>query len=117
MEIFRRESRTITVNGRTYSSVDEMPPDVRAQFEKAMALLADKNKNGIPDAFETPPDPNGIRGLLQDVATKSAATGKPRFQASWSTRSGGGGSGGITLSWPTLIALLATVAVIGGAIV
>jgi hypothetical protein len=42
----------ITVNGRTYGSIDEMPPDVRRQYERAMSLLADKNNNGVPDILE-----------------------------------------------------------------
>src|SRR5438477_12565478 len=45
-------STKITVNGRTYQSVDEMPPDARAQYERAMSMLADRDGNGVPDAFE-----------------------------------------------------------------
>jgi len=129
MEIFRREYRTITVNGRTYTSVEEMPPDVREQFEKAMGLLADKNNNGIPDAFEGPQEP-GVSAVVNKVVTHidGVTTGarpmssqpsnqiRPLLQASWSSNGPSGGGGGITLSWPTLIALLATVAVIGAAI-
>jgi len=33
----------ITINGQTYSSVGDMPPDVRRQYEAAMQLVA---KNG-----------------------------------------------------------------------
>ena len=42
----------IVVNGREYASPDEMPADVRASYERAMATLADKNGNGIPDILE-----------------------------------------------------------------
>ena len=115
MEIFKRELRTITLNGRTYNSVEEMPPDVREQFEKAMSLLADKNNNGIPDALE-----GGKYDTM--VSHRSGVTTRvdlsplqrPLLQASWMSRTSGGG--GISLSWPTLLALLATVAVIGAAI-
>jgi hypothetical protein len=43
---------SITVNGQTYSSIEEMPPEVRRQYEFAMGLLADKDGNGIPDVLE-----------------------------------------------------------------
>jgi hypothetical protein len=131
MEIFKREVRTITVNGRTYNSVGEMPPDVREQFEKAMSLLADKNNNGIPDALETGSNEEGVRTVVNKVVTHldGVTTGRtptmsssspssnpirPLLQASWSSSRPMGD--GITLSWPTLLALLATVAVIGAAI-
>lgn len=51
----------IVIDGKTYSSVDEMPPDVRAKYEEAMQklktqkvmdVLGDKNQNGTPDIFE-----------------------------------------------------------------
>jgi hypothetical protein len=59
----------IVIDGKTYKSVDEMPPDIRATYEEAMRsldkdsngkpdmlekanLFEDKNKNGMPDAFE-----------------------------------------------------------------
>ena len=42
----------ITINGREYSSVEEMPPDVRKEYERAMSLLADRDGNGVPDVFE-----------------------------------------------------------------
>ena len=65
--------KIIIIDGKTYKSVDEMPPEVRQQYEQAMrsfkdqnanripnvfedhSLLADKNKNGIPDIVENTP--------------------------------------------------------------
>src|SRR5512133_2631068 len=56
--------KRIVIDGKAYSSVDEMPEDVRKQYEQAMSslrdqsgtniadVLADKNKNGIPDIIE-----------------------------------------------------------------
>ena len=41
----------ISVNGETYHGVDEMPPDVRAAYEQAMAAL-DRNRDGIPDVLQ-----------------------------------------------------------------
>ncbi len=64
-------SKRIVIDGKSYSSVDEMPEDVRRQYEEAMRgfqefnpddvtgavsdlknMLADKNHNGMPDVFE-----------------------------------------------------------------
>jgi hypothetical protein len=42
----------ITVNGVEYNSVDQMPPDVRRQYERAMGTLADTDRNGVPDILE-----------------------------------------------------------------
>ena len=65
--------KLIVIDGKTYKSVDEMPPDVRQQYELAMRslkdqdgnripnlfeqniVLADKNRNGIPDIIENTP--------------------------------------------------------------
>src|SRR5574342_708574 len=61
--------RLIVIDGKTYKSVEEMPADIRAKYEEAMRNLdrdrngmpdlldaanplEDKNKNGVPDAFE-----------------------------------------------------------------
>jgi hypothetical protein len=42
----------ITVNGVEYRSVEEMPPDVRAEYDRMMSLLADRNNDGGPDILE-----------------------------------------------------------------
>lgn len=53
--------RFIVIDGKTYNSLEEMPPDVRAKYEQAMQklqsqnvmnILGDKNQNGIPDILE-----------------------------------------------------------------
>ena len=50
---FSRSFTRITINGRTYGSVDEMPPDDRRTYDEMMAKLrTDTNKNGIPDFLE-----------------------------------------------------------------
>jgi hypothetical protein len=43
--------RLIVIDGKTYKSVDEMPEDVRKNYESAMRNL-DANQNGTPDLFE-----------------------------------------------------------------
>ncbi|TMC59673.1 MAG: hypothetical protein E6J26_03285 [Chloroflexi bacterium] len=53
-------SAKIVVNGKEYNSVEEMPPDIRQSYEKAMTMLgrktlgilADTDHNGVPDLFE-----------------------------------------------------------------
>jgi hypothetical protein len=45
--------KVIVIDGKTYHSVEEMPPEVRQKYEQAMRSLGDANKNQIPDAFET----------------------------------------------------------------
>jgi hypothetical protein len=42
----------IVIDGRTYNSVNEMPADVRAKYEKAMKMLRDQNRDGRPDVFD-----------------------------------------------------------------
>ena len=55
MRSFTRTFTQITINGKTYTSVEEMPPDVRKQYEDAIAKLnTDANNNGIPDFAEQP---------------------------------------------------------------
>ena len=41
----------IVIDGKTYKSADEMPEDVRKNYENAMRNV-DSNQNGMPDAFE-----------------------------------------------------------------
>ena len=50
----------IIVNGREYSSPDELPAEARAGYERAMSALADRNGNGIPDILEMQLDPASL---------------------------------------------------------
>lgn len=43
--------RLIVIDGRTYKSVEEMPEDIRRNYEQAMGNM-DKDRNGIPDMLE-----------------------------------------------------------------
>jgi hypothetical protein len=45
-------SPNIIFNGKAYDSVDEMPPDHRRAYESIMGVMADKNRNGMPDILE-----------------------------------------------------------------
>jgi hypothetical protein len=42
----------IVFNGQEYSSLDDMPADVRDAYQRAMAAFADSDGNGVPDIFE-----------------------------------------------------------------
>ncbi|MGH8454486.1 MAG: hypothetical protein ACRESW_08040 [Nevskiales bacterium] len=49
----------IRIGGKTYSGLDDLPPETRQKLEQALqqmrnsGLLEDKNRDGIPDRFET----------------------------------------------------------------
>jgi len=45
------DQKLIVINGRTYKSVEEMPEDVRRNYEQALGNM-DKDLNGIPDMLE-----------------------------------------------------------------
>jgi len=45
----------ITVDGQTYTSVDEMPPHVRQACERVMTVLSDADGDGVPDILATAP--------------------------------------------------------------
>lgn len=59
----------IIFNGQEYSSVADMPEDVRRCYEQAMGgVLADSDRNGIPDLFE-----RGGSGVLHtELITRKA---------------------------------------------
>ena len=45
-------SKTIFINGVTYRSYGEIPPEVRHQLQGMLSKFADRDLNGIPDIFE-----------------------------------------------------------------
>jgi hypothetical protein len=67
------------VDGKTYNSVDDLPPDARARYEQAMGTM-DKNRNGMPDFLE------GMMGVstqtIQPAATTTSFTPDTRRHAS-----------------------------------
>jgi hypothetical protein len=79
--------KIIVVDGKTYKSVDEMPEDVRRNYESAIRQLGDNDRNGIPDVLENltnPADqnkngmPDSIEGMISNVissTTKIIANG------------------------------------------
>lgn len=112
----------ITINGKTYHSVDDMPPDVRAQYEQMEAMFADKNNNGTPDIAE---DGTSRPTIVQQVTTRSfqadrsdlrVPRGSPSLRTYRSNPSGSG-NGEVQMSRSTLVALLAGAAVVAGFVV
>ncbi len=68
--------KLIVIDGKSYSSVNEMPPDVRAKYEQAMNslqggkimdTLGDKDKNGMPDVFENISAMNVMSGNMKFI--------------------------------------------------
>jgi hypothetical protein len=54
----------ILVNGQSYDSPDDMPPNVRDAYLKAMEVLHDSDGNGIPDFLEGKPVQNINNGSV-----------------------------------------------------
>jgi hypothetical protein len=46
-------SGRVIYQGQTYTSVDEMPSNVRRAYQQAMSVFADADGDGIPDIFES----------------------------------------------------------------
>jgi len=70
--------KLIVIDGKTYKSVDEMPEDVRRQYENAMRAL-DKNQNGTPDMLENKnpfadKNNNGMPDAFEGLASFQGAT-------------------------------------------
>lgn len=70
-------SMKIMVDGKQVNSVNDLPPEARAKYDRAMSGL-DANKNGVPDFME------GMMGTPQQASSVStsfeAATPTPRSQ-------------------------------------
>lgn len=69
--------KIIVIDGKTYHSVEEMPPDIRQKYEQAMQSLGDANNNQIPDVFETlnifaDKDKDGIPDVLENLTASHA---------------------------------------------
>ena len=86
-------AKIIVIDGKTYHSDDEMPSDVRRQYEQEMHPLKDADGNRVLDAFENrnlfaDQDRDGIPDFVEgmfsstnqssNVRTSSAASTLPR---------------------------------------
>ena len=75
--------KVIVIDGKTYHSAEEMPPDIRQKYEEAMRSLGDANSNRVPDAFESglsqpvnilaDKNQNGLRDIVENLVAGQAA--------------------------------------------
>jgi len=73
---------TIVANGQAYSSVEEMPADVRQQYEQAMGKF-DADRNGVPDVLEGAGLPALLKGASGALENATGA-GTPNVDWNWS---------------------------------
>lgn len=76
--------KLIVINGKTYNSVDEMPEDVRKQYEEAMGTLKDENKNHIPDIVENmnilaDKDRDGMPDVFENSSSNAVVAGSTKI--------------------------------------
>ncbi|HET9905340.1 MAG TPA: hypothetical protein VFQ23_01830, partial [Anaerolineales bacterium] len=67
-------SKLIVIDGKTYNSVDEMPEDVRRNYESAMRQLGDSDRDGLPDLLENLTNPtdqnkNGMPDAIENMVS------------------------------------------------
>ncbi len=67
----------IVIDGKSYNSVDEMPPDVRQKYEQAMRSLQDTDGDAVPDMFENANiladrDQDGIPDVLKHLTASNS---------------------------------------------
>lgn len=68
------KAKFIVVNGKTYNSVDDMPPDIRQKYEQAIGSLGDANGNQIHDILENQQLPTDKEGYDVTDAFKNMVT-------------------------------------------
>ncbi|HSG44110.1 MAG TPA: hypothetical protein VLA72_13220 [Anaerolineales bacterium] len=78
------KSNLIVIDGKTYKSIEEMSPDVRAKYERAMNSFKDDDRNGFPDQFERPnilsdQDKNGIPDIFEGGTSTEIRTSTTKF--------------------------------------
>ena len=64
--------RLIVIDGKTYNSVNEMPPEIRQLYEQARSTFRDQDANRVPDEIEQPHDfsdknRNGVPDILENT--------------------------------------------------
>lgn len=60
-------SRTISINGVTYESIDAIPPDIREKYSGFIKMLeADADGNGVPDIIEDGRFSSGLGELVTE---------------------------------------------------
>jgi hypothetical protein len=64
----------IVFNGQAYDSIEAMPPEVRAAYQKVIEMFADANHNGVPDILEGGPSAGGVQMITQVNITVNGKT-------------------------------------------
>jgi hypothetical protein len=59
--------KLIVIDGKTYNSVNEMPPEVRARYEQAVRSLGDEDRDGRTDIFDAAPPAPVMSGGMKFV--------------------------------------------------
>lgn len=67
-------SMKIVVDGKAFDGIENLPPEVRARYQEAMAQL-DANRNGIPDFVEGITD---VKNQTAGVSVQDAAGARRR---------------------------------------
>jgi hypothetical protein len=75
-------TRKLSINGKEYASVDDMPPEVRELYEKAMSAL-DKDGNGVPDFAE---GKGGFFAAAGEILGAAREAQKSGFRVTFSTQ-------------------------------
>ncbi|MDN5923475.1 MAG: hypothetical protein L0H70_00580 [Xanthomonadales bacterium] len=113
-----------TIGGKTYNSVEQMPPDVRTQFEEIQRSLVDNNHNGMLDIAEG--DGSGVTVIEHNnVSINSspidqsilASKGKLSAKHTLDLMAGGRVDEQLQLSRGTLLKLMAGVALFAALVV
>jgi hypothetical protein len=64
----------ILFRGVEYAHADEMPADIRAEYDKAVQMLPDRDNNGIPDLLESDNAPELPSALPRPVVSGATPT-------------------------------------------
>jgi hypothetical protein len=77
-------SKLIVIDGKTYNSVGEMPPDVRTKYEQAMRSIKDADQNGMPDTFDNinvlgDRGGNGIPDIFENLSSTQITSNSMKF--------------------------------------
>jgi hypothetical protein len=71
----------ITINGVNYAGVEEMPPDVRQQYEQTLGkLMADRDGDGVPDVLQGKA-PAGDKSTVVIKQVKSIVVNGQRYES------------------------------------
>ncbi len=81
--------KIIVIDGKTYHSAEEMPPDIRQKYEEVMRSLGDTNGNRVPDLFESvlsqpanvlaDKNQNGIPDIVENLVAGRAAVDRMKI--------------------------------------